>query len=232
MQINSINKFINKIHTLIHRIKVNTINLFNSLLIHINLIKIKGFSQKFHKKLKKSRRQRLQRITATLKDLTRSKKSSYIMMMIFSIIKTYRPGLKGLGQSLFNNFFKISPTYLKPLYPIVSWKKIAHNIISLRISMNLFSQIRLKNLLFLLQITNFISSILKIRMFYTRRVMTVLFRSVGLILILPIHILCSKHLFHNLNWWHLLICPLSGKKNNSKDYFKLRYLRYLIIQIY
>ena len=120
-------------------------------------------------------------------------------MMIFSIIKTYRPGLKGLDQSLFNNFFKISQTFLKPLYPIVSWKKIARSIISLRISMNLFSQIRLKNLLFLLQITNFISSILKIRMFCTRKVMTELFQSVGLILILPIHIPCSKHLFHNLN---------------------------------
>lgn len=152
--------------------------------------------------------------------------------MIFSTIKTYRRGSNGWDLSHSNSCLKISPTLMKPPHLIVSWTNVANRMISLRNLMNLFSQIRLKSLLFLLQITNFIISILKIRMFCTRRIMMELLQSVGLILILPIRIPCFKHIFHNLNWWHLLICPPYGKKNSSRDYFRLRYLRYLIIQIY
>ena len=61
----------------------------------MNLLKIKEYSQQSHPKLKKNRGQRLQQITATLKAPTRSKKSNYIMMMIFSTIKTYRLDSKG-----------------------------------------------------------------------------------------------------------------------------------------
>ena len=142
----------------------------------MNLLKIKEYSQQSHPKLKKNRGQRLQQITATLKAPTRSKKSNYIMMMIFSTIKTYRLDSKGWDQSHSNSFFKISQNFRKLLCLIVSWTNIACRMISLRILMNLFSQIKLKNPLFLLRITNFISSILKIRMFYTKRIMTELFQ--------------------------------------------------------
>ena len=160
----------------------------------------RGWSQRANKKLKKSRGLMQRWIIATRKVVTRSRRSSFIMMMISFLTKIYKRGLKGSDLSLFNSSCKIFLELLKLLHLIVSWIRLAYSMISLQNLMNLFSQIRLKNLLLLLQITNFINSILKIRMFCTRRIMMEWFQSVGLILILQIHILCFKHIFHNLSW--------------------------------
>ena len=126
--------------------------------------------------------------------------SSFIMKMIFFTIKTYKLDLNGLDQSHFNSFFKTFPTLSKHLHLIASWIKIVHKMISLQILMNSFSQIRLKSQSFLLPITNFISSILKIKMYSIRRIMMELFQLVELTLILPIRIPCFKQISRNLNW--------------------------------
>ena len=131
----------------------------------------RGWSQRANKKLKKSRGLMQRWIIATRKVATRSRRSSFIMMMISFLTKIYKRGLKGSDLSLFNSSCKIFLELLKLLHLIVSWIRLAYSMISLQNLMNLFSQIRLKNLLLLLQITNFIKNILRIRMFCTRRIM-------------------------------------------------------------
>ena len=136
----------------------------------------RGWSQSANKKIKKSRGLMQRWIIATRKVVTRSRRSSFIMMMISFLTKIYKRGLKGSDLSLFNSSCKIFLELLKLLHLIVSWIRLAYSMISLQNLMNLFSQIRLKNLLLLLQITNFIKNILRIRMFCTRRIMMELFR--------------------------------------------------------
>ena len=136
----------------------------------------RGCSQRANKKLKKSRGLMQRWIIATRKVVTRIRRSSFIMMMISFLTKIYKRGLKGSDLSLFNSSCKIFLELLKLLHLIVSWIRLAYSMISLQNLMNLFFQIRLKNLLLLLQITNFIKNLLRIRMFCTRRIMMELFR--------------------------------------------------------